>query len=349
MTVPNQNPLYGPWINSAVSAIAGEAAQVPTWERMMAESQARSGQYAGYAGAGQTASQDWLKQGQDIIGQGQGMVTQATTGTGLFPSQQALVDAQVKAGQSQIQQQLANEGMSASTLGPELSAEIGLQGAATAGQLIQGNIAAGVSQEQAGTGVAGVGVNLQQAAQGWAQLGASQQALGVGEETALTGLFQTIASQTTQMQNQFWQQGLQGYGLEGAFLNSALSSYGTSLQAYQSILQASETQAQINEKAQESANSANAAIIGAAISAVGEVAGGAAKACWLARAVIPERWTLFRVWLLGESCPKWIRAWYLKNGERSAEWIKDRPIAKKLVRWVMNTILDISYGRRRRW
>src|SRR5438552_3736549 len=359
ITAPAENPLYGPWINTAISAIQGEARGAQTLAGMMGTAAQREAQYYGrgqdvYGQAGTAFAQgtQMIGAGTDILGRGTEMLGEATTGTGLFPSQQRLVEAQVKAGQAQIAQQLASEGLSASTLGPELSAEIGLQGAATAGGLIQGNIAAaqaeqGIGIQEQGVGIQeqGIGVNLQQAAQGWAQLAQGEQTIGFGEQQALTNLFSTIAAQGSAMQAQFWQQGLQGYGLEGAFFNQTLQAYGTSLNAYNVILQASETQAQVNAQIENANTAANAAIIGSVIEGVSSIASSAVKACWVARAVFgPQnaRWRLFRFWL-SRKAPRWFAQAYLKHGAAFAQWLEGKPRCKSLVRLVMNLIL--AYGR----
>jgi hypothetical protein len=111
-------------------------------------------------------------------------------------------------------------------------------------------------------------------------------------------------------------------------------------------MQGSIAQAQINEQLTASANQANAAIISSAIQAVGEVAGGAASKCWLARAVFGihnPKWLTFREWMVNKA-PAWLRNRYIENGPRWADWIRDRPIAKCIVRYVMNAIIKV-YGR----
>lgn len=92
----------------------------------------------------------------------------------------------------------------------------------------------------------------------------------------------------------------------------------------------------------------NAAIRAALIGAVGEldasIVGGASKAaagCWVARVVFGEQsalWRLFERWLF-EQAPGWFRWCYLRYGERVAAWLRDKPLAKALVRrWMIGKI-----------
>lgn len=63
--------------------------------------------------------------------------------------------------------------------------------------------------------------------------------------------------------------------------------------------------------------------------------------CWVARLVYGEtnpKWMVFRDWLLEDANP-WFRNAYLKYGERFAEFIKDMPIAKAIVRSLMDTVV----------
>lgn len=74
----------------------------------------------------------------------------------------------------------------------------------------------------------------------------------------------------------------------------------------------------------------------AAIGAVGGAAGGAM--CWVAREVYGEsspKWLQFRAWMLEDAAPEF-RAWYLRNGERFAAFLKQFPMFKPVVQQFMD-------------
>lgn len=77
---------------------------------------------------------------------------------------------------------------------------------------------------------------------------------------------------------------------------------------------------------------------GAAIGA-GGMLGAASILCWVAREVYGQdnpTWLLFRDWMLHDA-PKWLRSAYIKYGERIAEFIKDKPLLKNLIRRWMDS------------
>ena len=56
--------------------------------------------------------------------------------------------------------------------------------------------------------------------------------------------------------------------------------------------------------------------------------------CWVAREIFGDddpRWLLFRRWLF-DRAPKWLRAAYLKYGERTARWLRGKERTKAIVR-----------------
>jgi hypothetical protein len=60
--------------------------------------------------------------------------------------------------------------------------------------------------------------------------------------------------------------------------------------------------------------------------------------CWIAREVYGEtnpRWQKFRDWLFIQS-PDWLFNWYMDNGYEFANYIKDKPLLKRLIRWWMD-------------
>ena len=63
--------------------------------------------------------------------------------------------------------------------------------------------------------------------------------------------------------------------------------------------------------------------------------------CWVARLVYGEtnpKWMVFRDWLLEDANP-WLRSAYIKHGEKFAEFIKDMPLAKAIVRSLMDLVV----------
>lgn len=63
--------------------------------------------------------------------------------------------------------------------------------------------------------------------------------------------------------------------------------------------------------------------------------------CWVARAAYGEsdpRWMVFREWMLNEA-PVWFRNLYLAHGEHFAEFIADRPVLKRIIRAMMDTVV----------
>lgn len=91
--------------------------------------------------------------------------------------------------------------------------------------------------------------------------------------------------------------------------------------------------------------SANAAMLGGIISAIGGVGGSAAMACWAAREVYGAenpRWKQFRHWLFTRG-PLWFRSWYLQNGPAWAEWLRGHPRDKARVRtWMDARIKEVE-------
>jgi hypothetical protein len=142
-----------------------------------------------------------------------------------------MIDSQVNSERAMMNQRLAGMGLGNSTMGTELNAEIGLQGAATGGQLEQGNI------------------QLLQGEQGLLQAGDTQvhnmqkdvfgqQAIMQGQQQSIFNQFGQMATQSQAVQTELFNQAMQGYGMVGSFLNNALAPYGMSMQGYGQQLQA---------------------------------------------------------------------------------------------------------------
>lgn len=211
--------------------------------------------------------QQTAQSGQQIAGL-QGSVNQEVaalqpTQTGqLLPGQQALIDAQVKSGQSQLNQQLASMGLGKSTMGTELGAEIGLQGAATGGQLEQGNI-------QLLQGAQNLSATVQKLALG-------QQQLSLGEQDMMFNQFSQIAQQAGGVQSQLYSEALQGYGMLGNVLNSITSAYGVNVQAYGDELNAEAARASDQtslQVAELQSQQSQASMMGGLFSGIGSILG----------------------------------------------------------------------------
>jgi hypothetical protein len=117
----------------------------------------------------------------------------------------------------------------------------------------------------------------------------------------------------------------------GSIMNSAagqmdpMLSYGSNLYDWN-----------YNAQAATLLNNANnmAAINGAVIGATGEIIGGAASGCWVAREILgtaDDQWLWFRAWML-EDAPGWFRSWYIEHGEAAAEWLRKHGWLKALLR-----------------
>jgi hypothetical protein len=312
---------------------------------------------------------------------GDQMMTKATTGSGLFKSQQAEVNQAVQTQQSQVAQQLASEGLGNSTLKASLQGQAKMSGAAAAGQLIQGNI----------------------------QLAEGEQQLGTAAQQALFNQFSSIASMSASLQSQVWNQAMQGFGEMGQMMQQTVNAFGYGLQTQQDIEQVA-TQ---NANLQASTNSTNAGIAsqqasssssmfaglgqllggsggggsGGLLGGLGGILGSTGSAgalgsmaadgtigatslattgsgilggasglisgigtalgalfCEVARTVYgvdSPDWLLFRDWILFRA-PKPVRTAYAVHAYRVSRWIKGRPIICGLIRRIMNAILYVD-------
>lgn len=75
-------------------------------------------------------------------------------------------------------------------------------------------------------------------------------------------------------------------------------------------------------------------------------AGALAAFCWVAREVYGEtnpRWLAFRGWMLTKA-PRWLRSLYIKYGPSVAEWLKDKPRVKGLIRVWMDARIEAMKG-----
>ena len=86
---------------------------------------------------------------------------------------------------------------------------------------------------------------------------------------------------------------------------------------------------------------------GGKMSGAGTLMSGAAKLapvagvgkCWVAREVYQDdRWLLFRQWLETKA-PTWLHDTYCKYGERIADFIKDKPTIKRVIKFFMDKVI----------
>ena len=85
--------------------------------------------------------------------------------------------------------------------------------------------------------------------------------------------------------------------------------------------------------------------VGGKMSGAGSLMTGAAKMapmmgkCWVAREVYQDdRWLLFRQWLETKA-PTWLHDTYCKYGERIADFIKDKPTIKRVIKFFMDKVI----------
>lgn len=210
----------------------------------------------GTTAALQTPANTLLTQGGQELSTGNQMLAQATGKTGLFPSQQAMINQAVQTEQTDIGQQLAKEGLGNSTLLQSLKGQAAVSGAAAGGQLIQGNIQLAQTEQQLGAAATGAGAEI---------------------ENAMFQQFSSIASMSSALQQSLWSQAMQGYGAVGNFMTGVLNSFGYTLKTQEDVLQANETYAkdqldaaQINEQAQAAQSQGFASMMGG----LGQLLGG---------------------------------------------------------------------------
>jgi len=267
-------PSINPWVSGLEQGLGGmqgligqEMGAIPQLQGYQNWFQDQSGQEFGYAGKELSTANQEANRAYDLQ-------TQLAHSGGLFPDQQALIKAQVEAGQNQVAQQLSSQGLGQSTMGKELGAEIGLQGAATGGQLIQGNQqvvtgAYGAASQQ--YSVANQANAIGNAAVGTAFAGQQQffnELANLGQQNLQFG------EANMQAQQQFFSQALQGYGASGQALNNVLAPYGYQLQDYQAMMSGALGNAQIQAGLQSSAMQSQATGLSGLFSGLSSLIGG---------------------------------------------------------------------------
>lgn len=88
---------------------------------------------------------------------------------------------------------------------------------------------------------------------------------------------------------------------------------------------------------------ARGGILGGIFGGLGQLGGAAiTRYCWVAREVFGQtnpEWLAFREWLFTYA-PKWLRTLYIKYGERFAEWIRNKPLTKAVIRGWMTSCIN---------
>jgi hypothetical protein len=232
------NSLLGPILSNEQAAMGGAEANI--------------GNLGTLFGQGQSI----LSKGQSILGTGTNMVDQARN-KGLFPSQQAEINQAVSSQQAAINQQLSNEGLGSSTVNAGLQGQAKMSGAAAAGQLIQGNIQLGESEQQIGEGEQQIGAGL-----------------SLNAQQAMYSQFMGIANQSQSLQAQMYSEALQGEGELGQMMNATLQPFGYSMQTQQDVLQANTQEATLQTNASMGAASASAAGFSSLMGGLGSLLGG---------------------------------------------------------------------------
>jgi hypothetical protein len=310
-------------------------------------------------------------EGASLMGQGQSELNMATTGSGLFPSQQAYITEARQTGETGAAAELAKLGLSNSTMAPQMKEQADLAAAGTAGQLVQGNIQAAQNT-----------IALGQASQ---KIALGAQTLETGEQQAVFEMYSAIAQESEQFQRNLWDEALSGYGALGSIIGTAAGAYGVSLQGYQQMLSALEANAQIQAQADQQAAQADASSSAGLLGGLGKIlgglggaaggaaaggglaAGGAAGAaiggggsaiagiggaltalfCQVAQTVYGfdnPKWNRFRAWLLLRA-PLWVVRLYGRHAATVSDWLYDKPILK----WCVASLMDIvSYADSRR-
>ena len=195
-----------------------------------------------------------------LMDEGQKMLSDATGGSGLFPSQQAMIDQAKETSETDLASQMGAMGLGKSTQAAQLKGQADMTAAAAGGSLVQGNISA--AQQQ---------ISLGQASEKIAQAG---QTLEAGEQQAVQQELSTIAQQSEQFQQNMWSEAMQGYGVLGGMISQAGNNYGQSLSGYANMISA-ENQSAANATAL-SQSSMSAAGSGAStlLSGLGSILGG---------------------------------------------------------------------------
>ena len=181
---------------------------------------------------------------------------------------------------------------------------------------------------------------------GQAQLGAGAMGLQRGAQGDLMNAYnqQPILSNAV---NQAGTMGLASQAASGNTLFAPESPIAASfaMLPYQSNIAMQQAQMQANAAKSAGQSAMTGSIIGAAGAVAGSSAGAAAVSaafCWVAREVYGTKtstWKVFRSWLLNEA-PEWLVSAYIKHGPDIAQFIKNKPVLKSVIRRWMDSKIE---------
>ena len=172
---------------------------------------------------------------------------------------------------------------------------------------------------------------------GQAQLGAGAMGLQRGAQGDLMNAYnqQPILSNAV---NQAGTMGLASQAASGNTLFAPESPIAASfaMLPYQSNIAMQQAQMQANAAKSAGQSAMTGQIIGAAGAAA------AVAICWVAREVYGTKtgtWKVFRSWLLNEA-PEWLVSAYIKHGPDIAQFIKNKPVLKSVIRRWMDSKIE---------
>jgi len=187
------------------------------------------------------------------------------------------------------------------------------------------------------------GTNIQA---GQAQLGAG--AMGI-QQKAQSDLLNAYFQQPI-LSNAVNQAGTMGLANQAASGNTLFNpesplAFQSAFLPYQSNIAMQQAQMQANAAKSAGQSAMTGSIIGAAGAVAGSSAGAAAVSaafCWVAREVYGTKtgtWKVFRSWLLNEA-PEWLVSAYIKHGPDIAQFIKNKPVLKSVIRRWMDSKIE---------
>ena len=172
---------------------------------------------------------------------------------------------------------------------------------------------------------------------GQAQLGAGAMGLQRGAQGDLLNAYnqQPILSNAV---NQAGTMGLANQAASGNTLFNPESpmAFQSAFLPYQSNIAMQQAQMQANATKSAGQSAMTGSIIGAAGAAA------AVAICWVAREVYGTKtstWKVFRSWLLNEA-PEWLVSAYIKHGPDIAQFIKNKPVLKSVIRRWMDSKIE---------
>lgn len=233
----------------------------------------------------------------------------------------------------ELNQQALSELQSGATLDPSLRREV--QQAIRSGQASRG---LGYGTRDLAAEALATGLQAEQLRRN--RQGFAQSMVGINQATG-GDPFMAILGRPSQAFAAAQGLGGQAYGMSQGIGNKMFNPESN----YAGSLYSANQNAQLQSNLATAANKTaiTGAIAGAAGSAIGGIGMGK---CWVAREVYGinnPRWLLFREWMLKDA-PVWFRTLYITFGERFAEWIKDKPILKRIVRRFMDDKVEKKFG-----